>query len=75
MTKTVRVLVAFALMLVAGCGSIRPIPDQTIPHRVSQTLQVPLWVKTPSGEFIEGWYTIHEGWWVASPAIIEGDDE
>jgi hypothetical protein len=78
MRKTVSALTAFALLFAGtGCvsgGQDRPIPDQTIPHRVSRTMQVPLWVRTPNGGFTEGWYTIHEGWWVASPAMVEADN-
>ena len=65
------VLVASA-MLSSGCGGNRlAIPDPTIPHQVAAETSVTVWVRLSSGAMTKVQVRLLEGWWVASPQVVD----
>lgn len=75
MTQTVSGLKYFALLLpLSGCSLLpqeRLLPDETIPHRISEETDVQVWVRRPDGSLVEEWVRIDPGWWVASPQLVD----
>lgn len=61
----------FATLLLACVSGPRPIPDQRIPHRVAERTKVVIWVEQPGGAMKKVEVELHEGWWIASPQIVE----
>ena len=77
MTKIARALLGSALLslLCSGCVPLqgnRMIPDQRIPHRMAQPAVLQLWIRRPDGKLEATEYYVPEGWWVASPTVVEG---
>lgn len=69
--KMLATLMPFALLL-GGCPQQeRAIPDPSIPHRLSRPVEAWQWVHKPDGTEQEQAVTIPEGYWFASPQIIE----
>jgi hypothetical protein len=68
---TLSVLVASA-MLSSGCGANRlAIPDPNIPHQVATETPVTIWVRLASGSMTKVQVRLLEGWWVASPQVVD----
>lgn len=61
---------AFAL-LSSGCASPAVLPDPTIPHRVAEEAEIEVWCRHPDGTFARCRVRVTEGWWVASPQVVE----
>jgi hypothetical protein len=71
--KTILVLIVFA-MLSSGCSFLprsHAIPDPSIPHRVATETTVEIRVRLPNGTFVTERVRLLEGWWVASPQVVE----
>lgn len=66
-------LLASAL-LCSGC-SIFPrshaIPNDRVPHRLAEEVDVMILVRLPDGSFIKEKKRVPEGWWIASPLVVE----
>ena len=67
---TLTVLVASA-MLWSGCAGAGVIPDPNIPHQVAAETCVEVWARLPSGEMRRTKVRLLEGWWVASPQVVD----
>jgi hypothetical protein len=68
---TLSVLVASA-MLSSGCGASRlAIPDPNIPHQVAAETPVTIWVRLANGSMTKVEVRLLEGWWVASPQVVD----
>lgn len=70
MSRRALVLIASAL-LSSGCVRRLVIPDPTVPHRVAKEAKVQIWVETADGKWVKQKVKILEGWWVASPQVVE----
>ena len=64
------VLVASA-MLSSGCAGPRVIPDPNIPHQVAAETCVEVWVRHGNGAMEKVKVRLLEGWWVASPQVVD----
>lgn len=72
------VLACFATLslgsTLTGCSLFQPrtqvIPDQTIPHRLAQPIDVVIWARTPDGKFQQQPVHVPDGWWIASPQVV-----
>lgn len=63
--------------LFSGCSLLprhTAIPDQTVPHRIAERATLVLWVRRGDREMVPVEHDIPAGWWVASPAVVEGPD-
>lgn len=67
---TLIVLVASA-MLSSGCAGATVIPDPNIPHQVAAETCVTVWARAPGGEMKRVKVRLLEGWWVASPQVVD----
>jgi hypothetical protein len=70
-----RKLILFASvsgMLSAGCVA-RPavIPDPSIPHQVAEEARIKVWCGTPDRKLEKCEVRLVDGWWVASPQVVE----
>ncbi len=63
-------LVASA-MLSSGCAGATVIPDPNIPHQVAAETCVTIWARAPGGEMKRVKVRLLEGWWVASPQVVD----
>lgn len=70
MTRTMLGLVAF-VMLSFGCGHPRAIPNPSVPHRLAKGTKGVIWVRLPDGSLTREKVEIPQGWWVASPIVVE----
>ncbi len=63
---------AVLLLTLPGCPpQERAIPSQSIPHRLAQPVDADIWVRKPDGTFEQQPVRIPDGWWIASPGIVE----
>ena len=61
-----------SVLLSSGCGASKlVIPDPNIPHQVAAETCVEVWARLPSGEMTKTKVRLLEGWWVASPQVVE----
>ena len=58
-------------MLSSGCGRSNVIPDPNIPHQVAAETCVDIWVRRESGSMEKVKVRLLEGWWVASPQVVD----
>jgi hypothetical protein len=70
--KTRLVLAACAMLSVACAPRVTVVPDQTIPHRVAREGELEVWARAPDGQLHRQKVRVLEGWWLASPAVVEG---
>lgn len=70
MKRIVLVLIAFA-PLFTGCVKRAVLPDPSIPHRVAKETQVEVWCRLPDGKWAPCTVRLLEGWWLASPQVVE----
>lgn len=70
--KMLSVLIASAML--SGC-SLLPrqtvLPNPNIPHRVAEDATVKVWVRRPDGKLVKEPVKLGEGWWIASPQVVE----
>lgn len=71
MKKLVLVLIVFVLLFVSGCVKRTVLPDPRVPHRVAEETKIKVWCRLPDGRFSKCDVRLLEGWWVASPQIVE----
>lgn len=58
--------------LSAGCATTpKVLPDPSIPHRVAKDGKVTIYVRQPDGRLKKEEVKLQEGWWIASPQIVE----
>lgn len=57
-------------MLSTGCAP-RPLPDPRIPHRIAADAVVEVWVRLPDGTLGRAKVRAAEGWWLASPQVVD----
>lgn len=68
---------SFVLMLLAsallssGCAQVNVIPDPAVPHQVAEESQVTVWARRSDGTRAKVKVRLLEGWWVASPMVVE----
>lgn len=62
--------IAFA-MLSTGCVKRTVLPDPRVPHQVAAEGKVTVWVETKDGKKVKQKVRITEGWWIASPLVVE----
>jgi hypothetical protein len=55
----------------ASCSNHRVIPDHRIPHQLSRPCDAYQWVRRQDGTLQEEPVRIPEGWWVASPQVVD----
>jgi hypothetical protein len=72
MTRTVLAVIA-SVLLSAGCAKRIVIPDPAIPHQVAEEAEIVTWCRAPDGKLVKCTVRLLEGWWVASPQVVEGD--
>jgi len=60
-----------SVMLSSGCGHSNVIPDPNIPHQVAAETCVEVWVRRESGSMEKVKVRLLEGWWVASPQVVD----
>lgn len=72
MRPIVLVLLA-SVLLPSGCARRHAIPDPSIPHRVATEATVEVWVRNREGRMVRERVRILEGWWIASPQVVEGE--
>ncbi len=75
MKRTALALIVF-VMLSAGCASLLTktgavIPDERVPHRVAEEAVIYVWARNKSGQLVKTKIRLLEGWWVASPRVVE----
>lgn len=64
--------VLLSLLTLAGCVRPSPvIPDDRVPHRVAADAQVDVWVRDVDGRLVSQRVTVREGWWIASPRVVD----
>jgi hypothetical protein len=68
--KLALVVIASAL-LSSGCVGRTVIPDPRVPHQVAREGKVTIWVETKDGKKVKQKVRITEGWWIASPLVVE----
>jgi hypothetical protein len=64
-------VLAVSAMLSSGCGRSNVIPDPNIPHQVASETCVDVWVRRESGNMEKVKVRLLEGWWVASPQVVD----
>jgi hypothetical protein len=69
-TRTVPGLLAFALLSLS-CAGARVIPDPRVPHRIAEEAEVRVWCRTAEGDLAKCRVRALEGWWLASPQVVE----
>lgn len=76
--KLSRPLTALAVMLCAlplpGCLGLaqeRILPDPRIPHQVAERTEATVWCRRPDGSLVKQVVRLEEGWWIASPAVVQ----
>jgi uncharacterized lipoprotein YajG len=73
--KTMPVLIACvlpSLLMLAGCAPTRSvIPDSRIPHQVAEETTVVIAVRLPDGRWERQRVRLPEGWWIASPLVVD----
>ena len=68
---TALVLLASALVS-PGCSRRQTVlPDEAVPHRLSQPAHLTVWVRRADGLLVEQSVSVPAGWWVASPRVVE----
>ena len=71
MRKIVPALVISA-MLLGGCATKTTVLlDQRMPHRLARAASVQVWARLPDGSLAAQWVTVQEGWWIASPQVVD----
>lgn len=71
MTRTIFALIA-STMLCAGCAvRTLTLPDPSIPHRVASEATVEIWVRGQDGTLTKQKVKIEEGWYLASPMVVD----
>lgn len=60
-----------SVLLSSGCAHKRVLPDPSIPHRVAEEANLTIWVRGSNGKLTKQPVKILEGWWVASPQVVE----
>jgi hypothetical protein len=73
MRMTLPAVIACAL-LGSGCSLVpqeRMLPSRSIPHRLSQSAEITVWVRRDTGELVEESVRVDPGWYVAAPEIVE----
>jgi len=70
--KIMTVLLASVLLL-SGClpERDRTIPDRTIPHLLTRGTHLWIMVRKPDGSTVEERVWADQGWWIASPEVVE----
>ena len=68
--KTKLGLLAF-VMLSTGCWTNRVIPDQRIPHQLSEEACVTIYARQADGKLVPVKVKVPAGWWVASPQVVD----
>jgi hypothetical protein len=63
-------VLASAMLFSAGCPGPQTIPDPSIPHQVAEEAEIEVWCNTPKG-LARCEVRLLEGWWVASPQVVE----
>lgn len=71
MPKIVLALIASALLSTGCAVRVLTVPDPSVPHRVAEPARVKVWVRSPDGTLTKQEVRLEEGWWVASPVLIE----
>ena len=68
-----RLVLCGSAALFSGCVTTKAVlPDQSIPHRLAAPVKgVTLWCADPTGGLRKCKADLPEGWWVASPLVVE----
>lgn len=65
-------IVSVTLLGLMGCPQQeRAIPSSSVPHRLSKPIDAEIWVRKPDGTFEQQSVHVPDGWWLASPQIVE----
>ena len=65
-------LIAFVMLFTTGCTHPRKvIPNLLIPHQVAHEVEVYIYATDANGSERVEKITLQEGWWIASPLVIE----
>jgi hypothetical protein len=71
--KTMLALIASVMLFaMPGCGPDRALPNPSVPHRLAKPADAVIYVRTSSGDLQEQEVTIPDGWYIAAPALVEG---
>lgn len=65
-----RFVIAFA-MLSTACVKRTVVPDPTIPHQVAEESEAVVWCRAADGKLVRCKVRVLEGWWLASPQVVE----
>ena len=68
---TSNMLVASVMLLLGCVPSKTVIPDPNIPHQVAAETTVIVYVRLSGGEMTTAKVRLLEGWWIASPQVVE----
>jgi hypothetical protein len=66
-----RIALIVFVLLCSGCMSRAAIPDHSVPHRVAAETTVEVWVQRSDGRWLKTEVRLLEGWWIASPQVVE----
>ncbi len=64
-------VIVFVLLFASGCVKRAVLPDPKIPHKVAAEAQIKVWCRLLDGKLSKCDVRLLEGWWVASPEIVE----
>lgn len=65
-------LVIASVMLSSGCVTTRAVlPDPAIPHEVAKEVEIEVWCGTPDRHLKKCTVRLLDGWWVASPQVVQ----
>lgn len=59
-------------LLSAGCAGRKVvIPSPSIPHQLAEETTVTAWCRAPDRTLVKCRLRVREGWWLASPELVE----
>lgn len=64
-------IVLVALLMLLGCTRQPILLDQTVPHRIAEPTTVYVWARGPDGKMMKAPAQVADGWWLASPLLVE----
>jgi hypothetical protein len=71
MRKLFSFVIAFGMLSSACATTSKVIPDPSIPHEVSKEAEIEVWCGTPDRHLKKCKVRLLDGWWVASPAVVQ----
>lgn len=69
--RTACTLLASAMLCCAP--KVTAIPDPNVPHQFASETEGDIWVRLPDGRMAKQRVRVLEGWWLASPPLVEGE--